>query len=236
MAPAAGLRRALENEPPWPGVAGRRTLFLADASSPLERRILRAWIERNWPEGDRDVEVVAIPPARRPSRRVGLETLEAALAAGDDVLLAPLRVAWLPRKRDGVREVRLSDIPRFGDPRDPGRLRQRWVLSREPDRCRVVAGEPAPVSQLRDRWRDAGYQDAEETPGFSEFVARQAVLALERAERQLRGARYKVPRLVHEDILGRPAFRGGIARLARELGRGPPDAPEPPRSVDISGG
>lgn len=223
MAPAAGLRRALENEPPWPGVAGRRTLFLADASSPLERRILRAWIERNCPEGDRDVEVVAIPPARRPSRRVGLETLEAALAAGDDALLAPLRVAWLPRKRDGVREVRLSDIPRFGDPRDPGRLRQRWVLSREPDRCRVVAGEPAPVSQLRDRWRDAGYQDAEETTGFSEFVARQAVLALERAERQLRGARYKVPRLVREDVLNRPGFRRGLARLARELGRSDKD-------------
>jgi glycerol-3-phosphate O-acyltransferase len=50
-------------------------------------------------------------------------------------------------------------------------------------------------------------------------VARQAALALERAERQLRGARYKVPRFVREEILARPAFRGGIARLARELGR-----------------
>jgi glycerol-3-phosphate O-acyltransferase len=50
-------------------------------------------------------------------------------------------------------------------------------------------------------------------------VNRQAVLALERAERGLRGARYKVPRLVREDILGRPSFIGGLARLAKETGR-----------------
>jgi len=223
MAPATGLKGPLRNEPPWPGVAGRRTLLLADASSPLERRILRAWIDRNRPEGDRDGGLVEIPPTRRPRRRVSLEALEAELDASDDPLLAPLRVAWLPRKRDGVRQVQLSDIPRFGDPRDPGRMRQRWVLFREPDRCRVVAGAPAPVSQLRARWRNAGYQDTEDTTGLSEFVARQAFLALERAERQLRGDRYKVPRLVREDILNRPGFRSGLARLARELGRSDED-------------
>ena len=32
-----------------------------------------------------------------------------------------------------------------------------------------------------------------------------------------------MPRFVYEDILGRPAFRGGVARLAAELGR-PEDA------------
>ncbi len=58
-----------------------------------------------------------------------------------------------------------------------------------------------------------------QTVGLAEFVALQAALALERAERRLRGARYKVPRLVHEAILSRPAFRGALARLARELGR-----------------
>jgi glycerol-3-phosphate O-acyltransferase len=55
--------------------------------------------------------------------------------------------------------------------------------------------------------------------GLAEFIARQAALALERAERRLRGARYKVARFVHDDILRRPAVRGGLARLARELGR-----------------
>ena len=85
----------------------------------------------------------------------------------------------------------------------------------------ATASSPASrrrVSELRARWRRAGGADVGETTGLAEFVARQAALALERAERRLRGARYKVPRFVHEDILARPAFRGGIARLARELG------------------
>ncbi|MFN2378459.1 MAG: glycerol-3-phosphate 1-O-acyltransferase, partial [Candidatus Binatia bacterium] len=90
---------------------------------------------------------------------------------------------------------------------------------RHPARARVVAGEPARLSELRQRWRETGGQDETETTGLAEFVARRAALALERAERRLRGARYKVPRLVSEDILSRPAFRGGVARLARELGQ-----------------
>jgi glycerol-3-phosphate O-acyltransferase len=61
-----------------------------------------------------------------------------------------------------------------------------------------------------------------ETTGFAGFVVRQASLALERAERRLRGARYKVPRLVREDILARPAFRGGLAQLARAESRSEP--------------
>jgi glycerol-3-phosphate O-acyltransferase len=222
MGVGSGVRRALKDEPGWPASDGTRPIFLIDASSRLEERILRAWIARARPSdvSEQDYDVVRIPPTRR-RQRLSLEPLEELLAGSGGCLLSPFRVAWLPRMRGGVRQVRLSDIPRFSDPRDPGWLRQRWTLAREPDRCRVVAGEPATAAELRSRWRDACGADFEETTGLAEFVARQAALALERAERRLRGARYKVPRLVHEDILGRPAFRGGVARLARELGRTP---------------
>ena len=210
------------NEPAWPAADERRIVFLIDAASPLEQRLLEEWIARNRPPAcpPNGTETIPIPPSRSGRRRGPIDPrLDASLAAGDDALLAPLRIAWQPAQKDGVRAVRLSDLLTFGDPRDPGRLRQAWVLRRHPDRCCIVAGEPAPVSDLRERWRRTGGTDAGHTSGLSEFVARQATLALERAERRLRGTRYKVPRLVHEDLLARPAFRGGIARLARELGR-----------------
>jgi glycerol-3-phosphate O-acyltransferase len=197
-------------------------VFLVDASSSLERRLLDRWIESTRPENVEPgaFDVVAIPPSRRSRRRRALDSrLEATLAVGDDPVLAPLRVAWFPKTRGGVRAVHLADLLAFGDPRDPGALRQWWIRRRSPERCRVVAAEPAPESELRARWRRNGGADATETTGLPEFVARQAALALERAERRVRGARYKVPRLVHEEILSRPAARGGIARLARELGR-----------------
>src|SRR5262249_37388557 len=110
------------------------------------------------------------------------------------------------------------DLLTFGDPRDPGAMRQAWVQRRHPERSRVVVGEPAPLSDLRRRWQQAG-TDAAQTTGLAEFVARQATLALDRAERRLRRTRYKVPRFVYEDILGRPAFRGACALLAAHLGR-----------------
>jgi glycerol-3-phosphate O-acyltransferase len=208
----------LAPEPDWPAAGGRRVVFLLDAASRLEERLLRGWIERHRPPAD-PAEVVRIPSTRR-RRRGRLDArLEPLLASGDDPLLAPLRVIWRAPERDGQREARLSDLLRLGDPRDPGALRERWIARVAPDRCWIVAGEPAPASELRARWRSQSGSDAGQTQGVAEFVARQAQLALERGERQVRGARYKVPRFVHEDILSRPAFRGGIARLAREGGQ-----------------
>jgi glycerol-3-phosphate O-acyltransferase len=200
---------------------GRRTVFLVDASSRLEERVLRAWIEDARPDGVTPAayDVVTIPPSRRARAGRVDPRLEATLAMGDDPLLAPLRVAWLPPKENGVRAPRLGSLFSLGDPRDPGRLRQAQVLRRHPERCRVVIADAAPASELRDRWRRAGGADAGQTSGLPDFVARQAALALDRAERRIRGARYKVPRLVQEEIVARPAFRGGVARLARELGR-----------------
>ena len=203
----------------WPGEPGQRVVFLLDASSRLERRILVDWIEERRPEGvtPHAGEIVDLPPSRRRRRRQSRVGLETVLGSREEVLLAPLRVVWERRRVDGVRKDPLRELLTIGDPRDPGALRQRWILRRSADLCHVVAGEPATVSDLRHRWREHGGADASYTDGLSEFVERQAALALERAERRLRGQRYKVPKLVREDILARPGFRAGVARLAREL-------------------
>jgi glycerol-3-phosphate O-acyltransferase len=207
-------------EPAWPAARGR-VVFLLDAASALEERLLREWIARQQPAGA-SAEAIPIPASRRRRSELGLD-LEAALAAGDDALFAPLRVVWLARSRAGDRAVRLTDLLRLGDPRDPGPLGERATLRFEPERCRIAAGEPAHASELRERWRRNTSADSGATLGFAAFVVRQAHLALERAERRLRGARYKIPRFVREEILARPSFRGEIALLAARLGRSADD-------------
>src|SRR5262245_30644176 len=166
----SALRRELEGEPDWPLANGRRVIFLLDASSGLEARLLEGWIERHRPAalGPGGCEAIRIPPTRR-RRRVPLGRLEAALASGDDALLAPLRVAWFPKERGGRRAAVLADLLRLRDPRDPGALRQRAVLLRARDRCRIVAGEPALVSERSEerrvgeggRWGGAPAEEAE---------------------------------------------------------------------------
>jgi glycerol-3-phosphate O-acyltransferase len=204
----------------WPDSEGARIVFLLDASTDIEARLLRRWIADNAPDGHGPYEIAPIPPSRRPREKRSDRALEAALAAGDDPLLAPLRVIWLAAEHQPrPRTTGLAKLLLLGDPYDPGALRQRWLRWRSPQRCRIVAGEPARLSELRERWRSAGGADFSETTGLVDFVARQAALALERAERRVRGMRYKVPRFVQESILERPAFQGGLARLAWESGR-----------------
>jgi glycerol-3-phosphate O-acyltransferase len=197
---------------------GRRTVYLLDAATAVEERLLLDWVEARPAAGGPGHECITIPSSRRPRRRRPLDPrLEASLAAADDPIFAPLRVAWLPGDEPSGQGLRsFLRLLILGDPRDPGSARQRWLLRRAPERARVVDAEPAPASDLRRRWRSAV---GAETTGLAEFVARQAYLALERAERRIRGSRYKVPRFVREEILARASFRGGIARLARELGK-----------------
>jgi glycerol-3-phosphate O-acyltransferase len=199
-------------------IGRRRVVFLLDACSRTELGILRRWIEEHHVPTGIPYEAIPIPPTRRRRRTRVDSRLEACLAAADDPMLTPLRVAWLPGPARGGPRRRFLQLLLLGDPRDPGRMRQA-VGARQAARYQVVAGEAAPASELRERWRRAGGADLGETTGLADFVTRQAALALERAERRVRGLRYKVPRFVHEDILARPAFRAGITRLAQELGR-----------------
>lgn len=213
-------------QPDWPVVApDQRIVFLVDSSSRLEQRLIEAWIQRHDParpgageagRASSAVETIPLPSSRRRRGRALDPRLEEALATPGDPLMAPLRVVWRAPLRDGERRVSLLGLLTGGDPRDPSWLRQHWILRRDLDRCLIVAGEPALASNLRARWIEACGPSSAETVGFAEFVSQKAALALERAERHVRGARYKVPRMVHEEILGRPAFRGGLAKIAEE--------------------
>src|SRR5699024_6089821 len=62
-----------------------------------------------------------------------------------------------------------------------------------------------------------GKPDAAGEP-FGSFVARQADIALDVAERGLRGRRYKVPRFVVPGIEAGSGYRRAVAEAARTLG------------------
>jgi glycerol-3-phosphate O-acyltransferase len=202
----------------WPAAPDCRVVFLVDAANRTERRIVEAWIARNRPaecSGPTAPEVVPIPCWRRPRKQKLDPRFETAMAAPDDPLMAPLRVAWFPPGHEEGKQARFRDLL-FSNPRDPNWIRERWTLWRHPELCHVIAGEPARLSELHARWAE---RTKRSDIAFPVFVAQQAGLALERAERKVRGARYKVPKMVAAEILGSAAFRARVASLARELGR-----------------
>src|SRR5207253_1522652 len=178
------------------------------------------WAERAMAAGAREDTSAAVRRSRWAHLPGHLRAwIESAPVAGLPSPSPPLEdaVRWPPA--DGRRVVFLLDAS-SGLER---RFLEQWIVRARPSGVTPagygVVAEPAPASELRERWRRTGGTDVGHTAGLSEFVARQAALALDRAERRLRGARYKVPRFVQEEIVARPAFRGAVARLARRLGR-----------------
>ncbi len=183
---------------------GSPVILLADAASDVERSLVRRWLTS---------------AGLHPSQVLPLDSQALGRSLADttpDTMVTAARVAWLPRQRDGEDQQPgwpwPTSLPLVGPlvgPRRPPSLWQARIARREPDRARVVLAEPASVAALRERWGGTG--------SFARFVSLQARLALERAERPLRGYRYKVPRHVVEAIQDSPQFRREVAALAGRL-------------------
>jgi glycerol-3-phosphate O-acyltransferase len=205
---------------PWQSPPAHRLVFLADARTTLERRTIDDWLARTRPrERTPDHEIVSLGFDAGRAAPTAISRIEGIVAGGEPVYFVPLRVLWLPRPGRRTIGARLRELV-LGDPHAPGPLRQRLIARRDPSRSRAIAADGATLDALQQRHSRMVEPEAQSSPGqFAGFITRQALLALERAERQLRGARYKMPRLVEEEILARPAFGQALAEVARNEGR-----------------
>jgi glycerol-3-phosphate O-acyltransferase len=196
------------------------SVLLVQASTPTEERLIRDAASASASAG---VPVVGLGPPGDPDASLPAEVL----GRGGDTLLVPVRVAWLPAEHAGQRAAQLADLLPGHDPYRPSERRQQRILARQPDRARVLAGEPATLGSLRQRWAEAtGGEDPED---FGAYVARRATLALDQAEYRLRGPRYKTPSLVREEILSSRRFREGLARVRADA---PPSLDEAGEILD----
>ncbi|WP_280271439.1 glycerol-3-phosphate 1-O-acyltransferase [Nocardia wallacei] len=189
--------------------APRSVVALVDATSPTERELIGGWLAEGGIAAEFGVEA--------PVTQLDLDA--AAVAARlvdrhDDPLVVPVRVLWLPPERDGVRRTTFADLAALADPRRPHRLLQRRLVAKTPDRHLVLTGQPALLSELRaNNTAVAGTAEP-----FARAVVRAGIVALERAERGVIGDRYKVPRLVAEEILDSPEFLRRLDAIALHTG------------------
>ncbi len=184
-------------------------LVLAAASSPAEIELLDEWLAaQRRDNSDARVEVLKLPIDGEPSPSV-LAQLVGELQADEDRTVVPVRVFWvpagLPTRSKVVALISGRDTYR------PPEVLQRRILKRDRTRARVIAGEPAKVSELRQQWHD--HTVAENPRDFAHFVIRRAMLAIERVEYRLLGPEYKSPRLVKPEILASNRFRAGLEQI-----------------------
>ncbi|WP_083864522.1 glycerol-3-phosphate 1-O-acyltransferase [Nocardia brevicatena] len=203
--------RALKKTPPDSVVA------LVDAASSVERELIGRWLTNGGLAADLGV-TVPVTQLDLDADAIGTRLT----GRTDDPLVIPVRVLWLPPERDGVRRVTFTDLALLTNPRKPNRLAQRKLIGRAPDRHLVLTGSPARLSELRaNNPEAAALHTAGTTEPFARAIVRAAVVALERAERTVIGDRYKVPRLVAEEILDSPEFLRRLDLIADETGMEP---------------
>ncbi len=196
--------------PDLPDPGGHPIFILAETASAFEAEIIRSWAKA---QSVPPASILEVPSSRRRFGARGISPrLEARLTRGDDPFVVPVRLAWTVPERDGRRAVRPMDmITSLGDPRDPDPIRQRWIHHRHPERCEIVVGTAGLASDVIALW-----QAAKEASRLGEFVVHRAWLLLERAERRLRGNRYKVARFVPEAITRQGDYLDGISHLAEQ--------------------
>lgn len=216
-----------------------KTVVLVQASTPVERRLIDEWMRSDASGGVQaglHGDATELPLDAR-SLAGSLLTRE------DDPVVIPVKVTWLPAERDGDRRARISDVVALTNPRNPNRLIQRHIVAHAPDRWRITTGESAQLSNLRRRYEERAEGDddngSEHNSGehdsrdhatrasrgsFARFIVHSAVVTLERAERAVTGERYKVPRLVAEQIMDSPRFRRQVVELGRDAGMAEPEA------------
>ncbi|MCM6773002.1 glycerol-3-phosphate 1-O-acyltransferase [Nocardia sp. CDC159] len=195
-----------------PDSAPRSVVALVDASSSVERELIGGWLAEGGITAefgiDAPVTQLDLDPTAVAERLVGRH---------DDPLVVPIRVVWLPPERDGVRRITFADLATLSNPRKPHRLMQRRLVAKAPDRHLVLTGQPARLSELRANNPSV----AASVEPFARAIVRAGIVALERAERSVIGDRYKVPRLVAEEILDSPEFLRRLDAIAAHIGAQP---------------
>ena len=195
---------------PWPDVDSKAIAFILDVRDDFEAKLLRDWVDSERPESGAPQHSYI----RLPKGHAG-NLLDDLKAQGEGAWIQPLRIAWLPSAR---RTGRFSFQDLFaGRIAEPGNLRRRWLAQHRPHRVAYIVGDGAELGELRERLCDGEAIVSNEE--LSEFIVSQALIALERSERSVRGARYKVSRILPGDVFANADFRNLMANVAQQSDR-----------------
>jgi glycerol-3-phosphate O-acyltransferase len=202
---------------PWQEVFSEKVLFIVDADHQIEEQILLDWLQETKAVAEfKGASIQVVVQIAHDPENVDAAELQSALEVSDDTLLVPVRVVWktaLDRIND---KPRLRDLL-SGNPRRPNKSKAKRILNSDPSRAVCIAGKPATLLELRTRY-DARQQHAAVDRDLADYIAGQAALALEVAERRLRGSRYKVPRQVSKQIRASERYKQGLLEIEKETG------------------
>ena len=200
-------------------ISASKVLFIIDASHSVEEFLLRDWLISQIALLDSSIKVSdCVVPISDDPENIPTAELAQSLHIDTDTLLVPARIVWktFSEQNNKPSRPRLVDLWR-GNPRRPSKRKARKILKLNPDLAQCIIGKPATLANLT-----LGYEKRNDVSivsvDLADYVAEQASLALEVAERRLRGSRYKVPRQVSKQVRASDGYKRGLQDIMQQTG------------------
>ncbi len=202
---------------PWESVTAQHVLYIIDAAHSVEETLILDWLNSTKAEAQyTGVVSHCVVPIVQDPEHIPIDRLNIALAIPDDALVVPVRVVWRTKLDDLNTKPRWRDL--IHNPRRPNQRKAQAILQAAPEKAQCILGKPATLQDLRQRYeqREAIVPIDDTLAGY---VAEQASLALEVAERRLRGSRYKVPRQVSKQVRASARYKRGLQQIIQDTGK-----------------
>lgn len=206
--------------PTWPEQGVDTLVFILDATTKIEVAMMEEFISHTLAPTCPHTSVV-LPLRANRSAQTGTAQLDNFIDHNSAVYFLPMRVVWGTQSSQTPSDTVSASVMDWLLRRtvSPGIMRQRllWRSARkDPSSAdfRVVTGEGASLAELNQRFEKKSLPGA-----LPDYIARSALLTLERREREIRGTRYKVPRLVDTEVLGKPQMVNALKTLSAETGK-----------------
>ncbi|WP_286696044.1 1-acyl-sn-glycerol-3-phosphate acyltransferase [Spongiibacter sp. UBA1325] len=191
-------------------------VFIADCSNRREIALVRRHAGSLLP-ANKSFQLV-VRPFRKPSRRsLHQGSLKAIIKANEETFFVPLRWILFSGNSQETARISTSDLLR-GKISSPGSVLQLLSALRGSEENQFIQGPGATLAELKGNFEKYVSLN-QENLDFEEFILRSALLALEKTERDIRGARYRIPRLIEREVLNRPAMTSALQKVSESSGK-----------------
>ena len=194
----------------------KNIVFVIDASNDIEQHLLEEWVDGVADQQGIESKKLIIPISSDPENIPVSKFIELAGSSSNPHII-PVRVVWKRSKDQANRPAKLRDLVRRKNV-IPSQARASRILRQEPERALKVAADSATLDELKARLQENG-GSIDDPEQVAIFIAEQAALALDVAERRHTGSRYKVPRRVAENIKTSLEFKNSLEQLSQSSKR-----------------
>lgn len=199
------------------GFEGQLVLLL-DTQTRIEKKLIDEYIQDELPENV-FVSVLELSLREENASQFNVDAIAHLIDESVEQYYIPLRVVWtVPNSETRLKRATILDVL-FAGRYNPGKFQQyllqkKLLKSKDSKPYVVAAGKGASLNELKDACEKSSVEMS-----LARFICRSAFLALEQQERMLKGARYKIPRMVAVEVLRNPELKKTLEDISKGSGK-----------------